>query len=58
MITVYYIKVSPSLEEDAFFSHLEKTEEGRRKKILGMTDKKSRIHGSKIVQFLLRFYYD
>ena len=44
MITVYYIKVSPSLEEDAFFSHLEKTEEGRRKKILGMTDKKSRMH--------------
>ncbi|NBH24555.1 4'-phosphopantetheinyl transferase superfamily protein [Lachnospiraceae bacterium] len=44
MITVYYTKVSPFLEEDAFFAHLEKAEEDRRKKILAMTDKKSRIH--------------
>ena len=41
MITVYYTKVSPFLEEDAFFAHLEKAEEDRRKKILAMTDKKS-----------------
>lgn len=32
MITVYYTKVSPFLEEDAFFAHLEKAEEDRRKK--------------------------
>lgn len=44
MITVYYAKVSPSLEEDAFFSYLGKVEKERQKRIPGMKDEKSRVH--------------
>ncbi|MDE6203846.1 MAG: 4'-phosphopantetheinyl transferase superfamily protein, partial [Lachnospiraceae bacterium] len=44
MITVYYTKVSPSLEEGAFFTHLERVEKERQKRIAGMKDEKSRMH--------------
>ena len=41
MISVYYAKVFPFLEEDTFLYHLEKTEEERRKRIQRMKDQRS-----------------
>ena len=42
MITVYYAKVFPFLEKDAFLRYLNKVEEGRRKKLQRMKDLGSR----------------
>lgn len=41
MISVYYAKVFPFLEEDTFLYHLEKIEEERRKRIQRMKDQRS-----------------
>lgn len=41
MITVYYAKVFPLLEEDTFLHHLGKIEEERRKKLQQMKEQKS-----------------
>lgn len=41
MITVYYAKVFPFLEEDTFLHHLDQVEKERRKKIQKMKDQKS-----------------
>lgn len=43
MIKVYYTKVFPHLEEDTFFSHLNKIEKERRQKILSNSNEKNRL---------------
>ena len=43
MIQVYYTEVFPFLEENTFFSHLNKIEEERRKKILKNNNEKVRL---------------
>ena len=43
MITVYYKKVFPSLEEDAFFHEMEKISYDRREKILGIKNSEARL---------------
>lgn len=43
MIKVYYTKVFPFLEEDTFFSHLNKIEKERRRKLLAISSEKNRL---------------
>ncbi len=43
MVKAFYAKVFPSLEEDAFFKHLDKVEERRREKILSSKNRRAAL---------------